>query len=61
MTIEYKTDREGIVKTSDGVVLNKDPVALSAYKKHKDKDRRLQQLEQDMSEIKVLLQRILDK
>jgi hypothetical protein len=64
-----KTDREGLIKDSEsGAVLNVDNEALSAYRKKKaafsavkTNNDRLEQLENDISDIKSLLQELLLK
>lgn len=60
--MEKKTEVPGIYKVSEGVLINKDEEGLRAYKLRKEKDRKLQKLEddfsclkQDLSEIKELI------
>lgn len=60
--MEMKTDVPGIYKASEGVLINKDNTALAAYRLRKEKEKRLNHLEQeisslksDMEEIKTLL------
>jgi hypothetical protein len=57
-----KTDIPGIYKDGKGVLINKDRDALAAYKMRKEKEKKLQYLEEninslksDMEEIKNLL------
>lgn len=59
---EQKTDVPGIYKVSEGILINKDNEALLAYKRRKNRDRKVDTLEdelssikQEMSEIKQLL------
>jgi len=66
MTIEYKTDKPGFYKSTDGFIINKDMKALEAYKKRKARDVDLLNLKQDMvtvkedmNTIKLLLERLL--
>jgi len=64
-----KTDVEGLVKdTQSGAILNVDHAALNAYRKQKaalsnasDATKRLDRLENDMSEIKQMLQQLLTR
>jgi hypothetical protein len=60
--MERKTEVSGIYKVSEGVLINKDNNSLKAYKMRKLKDRRVENIEeelsglrQDMEEIKALL------
>jgi hypothetical protein len=62
MTIEQKTEIAGIYKVSEGVLINKDDNALQAYKKRKLKAQQIDNvtndiidLKRDMEEIKMLL------
>lgn len=50
--MEMKTDVPGIYKTSDGALINKDNTALAAYKARKEKEKRLDKLENDLSGLK---------
>ena len=57
-----KTDIPGIYKSSEGVLINRDNEALKAYKERKKKEKRVELLEQtvtniknDLEEIKTLL------
>lgn len=56
-----KTEIPGIYKVSEGVLINKDNEALRAYKVRKHKESRIDKLEQDISEIKLLLKELLSK
>jgi hypothetical protein len=64
-----KTDVQGLVKDIEsGAVLNVDNARLQAYKKQKaafesskDSGKRLEKLENDMSEIKQMLQQLLTR
>ena len=60
--MEYKTEVSGFYKTSDGAIINKDNDALYMYKKQKDKSKKIENitndilnLKQDIEEIKMLL------
>jgi len=48
-------------KTNPGAVLNKDDKGLEAYKKKKTKDKEVQILKKEVSEIKYMLSKILEK
>lgn len=47
-----KTQVPGFYKTKEGVVINKDNVALTAYKKQKERVRKVDELEEDLKNIK---------
>jgi len=62
MTTEQKTEIAGIYKVGEGVLINKDDNALQAYKKRKLKAQQIDNvtndiidLKRDMEEIKMLL------
>ena len=57
-----KTEIPGIYKVTDGVLINKDNEALKAYKLKKQKDRKINEIEEvvvslreDIDEIKQIL------
>lgn len=64
-----KTDVEGLVKDKkSGAILNVDSSKLSAYKKQKeiaqrnlDSQKRIDKLENDISDIKLMLQQLLTR
>lgn len=63
-----KTEVPGIYKQKEGVLVNKDNLALLQYKKKKQQTQKMDfieeevsQLRSELSEIKELLQRILVK
>lgn len=63
---DTKTDIQGYYKTPTGAIVSKDTESLSAYKKQKAKNAQLNnmkndidQLKSDMSEIKELLKRLV--
>jgi peptidoglycan hydrolase CwlO-like protein len=63
-----KTAIPGIYKVSEGILINKDNDALKAYKARKNKDRQIEQVQEelyevkkDINEIKSLLLEILGK
>jgi hypothetical protein len=56
--MERKTEVPGIYKVAEGVLINKDEEGLKAYKLRKEKDRRLQKLEEDFSDVKNDLKEI---
>jgi uncharacterized protein YceH (UPF0502 family) len=64
-----QTDVEGLVKDAEsGAVLNIDHVALDAYKKkknfyksHQNEQKRIDRIEDDVAEIKQMLQQLLKR
>ena len=59
---DKKTEKPGLYKTAQGFLINKDNDALSAYKKRKRKERALDDMQEqindmksDLGEIKALL------
>lgn len=63
-----KTAIPGIYKVSEGILINKDNDGLRAYKARKEKDRQIEQvqaevteLKKDISDIKGLLFELLGK
>lgn len=63
-----KTAIPGIYKVSEGILINKDNDALRAYKARKNKDRQIElvqaevtELKKDISDIKGLLFELLGK
>jgi uncharacterized protein YydD (DUF2326 family) len=64
--IQVKTEVEGIVRdVTNGALLNKDNAGLEAYRKAKKKthemDSRVNRIESDISEIKNLLLKLIEK
>jgi peptidoglycan hydrolase CwlO-like protein len=47
-----KTAIPGIYKVSEGILINKDNDALRAYKARKNKDRQIEQVQAEVSELK---------
>ena len=57
-----KTDVEGLVKDKlSGAILNVDNEKLIAYKKQKQAAQRLDKVENDINEIKNMLQQLLKR
>ena len=56
--MEQKTDVPGIYKVSEGVLINKDNDALSAYKKQLQKARETSSLRQEVSDLKKDMEEI---
>lgn len=56
--MERKTEVPGMYKVREGVVINKDAEALENYKKRKAKNKKLDQLEEDVNTIKADMQEI---
>ena len=54
-----QTDVTGIYRDDNGVLLNKDTEGLHAYKLKKNQSRRLDNLEQEITEIKSLLLQLI--
>lgn len=66
--MEQKTEIPGIYKAEEGVLVNKDNLALQAYKNRKNRERRLIKVEEDLtglkediSELKNLLKGFLNR
>lgn len=64
--MEQKTEVPGFYKAGEGIVINKDNDALAAYKKRKQKERRIEEvreevnaLKSDVSEIKEMMKQLL--
>ena len=62
----YKTEKPGIMKVRDGILINTDNDALLAYKKRKQKERRIEEvrdeinaLKSDVTEIKQMLKELV--
>lgn len=56
--MEQKTEIQGIYKTSEGVLINKDNEALLHYKKAKQKNQEMEILRHDVKNIKSELSEI---
>ena len=64
--MEQKTEVAGVYKVSEGVLINKDNAALKAYKAQKQRFKKIDNIEeeisslrQDMDEIKTLLRGLI--
>lgn len=64
--MEQKTEIPGFYKAGEGIIINKDNGALAAYKKRKQKERRIEEvreevnaLKSDVSEIKEMMKQLL--
>lgn len=55
-----KTKYEGIYKEREGILLNMDNEALKQYKLRKQKEKKVINMEKDVSELKDRFQRIED-
>ena len=55
-----KTEVPGIYKVREGVLINTDNNSLTAYKNKKRRDKRVDEMEQDMQIMKNDLQEIKD-
>lgn len=56
--MERKTEIPGIYKVTDGILINKDNDGLQAYKMRKQKDIKINKMEDDISSLKNDLQEI---
>lgn len=54
-----KTEIQGIVKESEGVLLNVDTSALASYKKKKLREANINKLEAEVSDIKSMLHEVM--
>lgn len=50
--MEQKTDVPGLYKVSEGVIINKDNTALQIYKNKKAKERRIDEIQNDVLSLK---------
>lgn len=57
---DSKTDRPGIYKTADGYLINKDNDALAAYKKRKKKEKAVEQIQEQINELRSDISEIKD-
>ena len=56
--MERKTEISGIYKVTEGVLINKDNEGLQAYKMRKQKDIKINKMEDDISSLKNDMQEI---
>jgi hypothetical protein len=56
--VERKTEIPGIYKVTEGVLINKDNEGLQAYKMRKQKDIKINKMEDDISSLKNDMQEI---
>jgi hypothetical protein len=66
--MDIPTDKQGFYKTYSGAIVNKDNNELSLYKKRKAKEKRISEMDEeigqiknDISEIRDLLIKVLNK
>ena len=57
---DRKTDRPGIYRTAEGFLINKDNDALSAYKKRKQKERAIENFQEQINELRTDINEIKD-
>lgn len=50
--MEQKTDVPGLYKVSEGIIINKDNTALQIYKNKKAKERRIDEIQNDVLSLK---------
>lgn len=55
---EMKTDIPGIFKISEGVLINKDNDALKSYKLRKNKEKKIDLIETELSSLKSDMEEI---
>lgn len=58
--MEQKTEVPGIYKAEEGVLINKDNLALQAYKNRKSRERRLVMVEENLTCLKSEISEIKD-
>lgn len=58
--MERKTEVPGIYKAEEGVLINKDNLALQAYKNRKNRERRLYKVEEDLTSLKTDISELKD-
>ena len=58
--MEQKTEIPGIYKVREGILINKDNDALTAYKKQKQKSMAVDYMQNDIAELKNDIQEIKD-
>lgn len=56
--LQLPTERVGIYKVGEGVLINKDSKSLNAYKKKKMKDIKIVKIENDLSSLKSDMEEI---
>lgn len=56
--MERKTEVPGVYKVADGILINKDNDSLQAYKMHKQKNMKINKMEDDISSLKNDMQEI---
>jgi len=56
--MEQKTEVQGIYKVTDGILINKDTDALKLYKNKKQRERRIDEIQNDVASLKDDIQEI---
>ena len=56
--MEQKTEVPGIYKVTDGILINKDNTALQIYKNKKQRERRIDEIQNDVASLKDDIQEI---
>jgi hypothetical protein len=56
--MEQKTEVPGIYKVTDGILINKDVDALKLYKTKKQRERRIDEIQEDVMSLKDDIQEI---
>lgn len=50
--MEQKTDVPGLYKVAEGIIINKDNTALQMYKQKKARERRIDDIQNDVASLK---------
>jgi hypothetical protein len=56
--MEQKTDVPGLYKVAEGIIINKDNNSLLAYRKRKNRERRIDEIQNDVASLKDDIQEI---
>ena len=56
--MEQKTEVPGIYKVTEGILINKDTEALKLYKNKKQRERRIDEIQNDVASLKDDIQEI---
>jgi len=56
--MEQKTDVPGLYKVAEGIIINKDNNSLQAYRKRKNRERRIDEIQNDVASLKDDIQEI---
>jgi len=56
--MEQKTDVPGLYKVAEGIIINKDNAALHVYKSKKQRERKIDDIQNDVANLKDDIQEI---